>query len=112
MSPFDLFIILSSTIFAGVGAFFFKVGAQRLRFTILALLTNWRLYLGVLFFVLSNILFIIPLKRTDLSILYGFAGLNYVWTLLIGWAVLKESIQTRKIIAIILIVIGVLVVNI
>lgn len=108
---FDLLMMIVSTIFAAAGGLCFKFAGHRLKRSLIHLITNWWIYAGGLLYVLSNILFIIPLKRVDLSILYGIGGMTYIWTLLFGRLIFKEKITGKKLIAITLIIIGVFIIN-
>lgn len=102
----DLFLILLFTISGALGSYFYKIGANKLP----RLLKNWPLYLGVLAFILSNIFFILALRKNNLSIVYAFSGLMYVWTLFLG-CFLGEKITLRKILAILLIIGGIIITN-
>ena len=111
MNIADILVMISSTVVGAFGAFFFKRGADRLEFSIVALIKNYSIYLGALLYLVSNILFILPLRSNNLSIVYGFSGLYYVWTMLIGRYILGERITTRKIVGVALVVIGIVVIS-
>jgi len=106
MTALDFVFVLLFTLFAALGSYFFKI-SDRIR----GIIKNWHIYLGVLSYLLSNIFFILALKNNNLTIVFAFTGLNYIWSLILGGALLKEKITRTKIIAVGLIVVGVIVIN-
>lgn len=112
MNITNIIILALSTIVGSFGAYFFKRGADKLEINILKIITNWSLYIGAFLYLISNILFIIPLKTNNLFIVYGFSGLYYIWTMIIGKYLLEEKITVRKILAVALIIIGIIIINI
>ncbi len=112
MTPLQFLMVLGSTIFAALGSFLFKQGAQRLQqISLKSLTTNTRLYLGAFAFLISNVLFIIPLKQNNLSFLYAFSGLTYIWALALGAIYLEERVTSKKIIGIALIIFGIIIIT-
>ena len=102
-----IILVLISTIFAALGALYLKKGSSKFGFNINLLMKNRYLLLGVVLYFASSLFFIPALKFGDLSLLYPFTSLSYVWTILLSIRFLKEKMNRFKWIAIILIVIGV-----
>ena len=108
MSPLDVLWITLFTLSAAFGSYAYKLAARRINKRII---TNWYIYVGACLYLCSNIFFILALKGNKLSIILGFTGLNYVWSLAIARLLLKEKLHRSKVIAISLIILGVIVIN-
>ncbi|WP_297521149.1 EamA family transporter [uncultured Clostridium sp.] len=93
------------TLFGALGAFYFKKGTDTLT-GILSLFTNWKIYVGGFFYVTAAILNIIALKYLPYSVVIPLTSITYVWTLIIARLALGEKITIKKIIGIVLILIG------
>jgi drug/metabolite transporter (DMT)-like permease len=102
-----LIITVIATIFGAVGSLLLKIGSNKFKFDIIALITNYTLIIGLSFYVLASILFIFALKYTELSYLYPFISLSYIWTAILSIKYLNEEMNKWKWIAIIIIIIGV-----
>lgn len=93
------------TLFGSLGAFYFKKGTETLT-GIISLFTNWKIYLGGIFYLTAAILNIVALKYLPYSIVIPITSITYIWTLIIARIALGEKITSKKIIGIILILIG------
>ena len=76
-----LLVFLSSFI-GSFGAVLLKSGAERLQFSLVGLISNWRLISGVALFLLSSIFFLMGVRQGELTVLYPMVSLGYIWTLL------------------------------
>ncbi len=103
----SMLLIFVASLIGSVGAAFLKSGAERLRFSIRSLLSNYRLAAGVGFFLLSSYFFVLGLRRGELTILYPLVSLSYIWTLVWSRVVFKEPFTRNKLIGLVLIVVGV-----
>ena len=100
-------LVLFGTLVGSWGAFLLKVGANTVRFSLQSFIFNWRIILGVLFYGITSILFLIALKGGQLSVLYPISSLNYIWISLISVKLLNEKMNKAKIIGILFILVGV-----
>lgn len=85
---------------------FLKMGAERLKFDIRSLAGNWRLAGGVVFYLLSSVLFLIGVKHGELSVLYPLVAVGSVWTLLWSKLFLGERLTRPKFVAVGMILAG------
>ena len=69
--------------------------------------TNYHLFGGVGLYAIGTILFIPALKGGELSVLYPFVALNYIWVSLLSVKFLGEKMNRFKWLGIALIIIGV-----
>jgi drug/metabolite transporter (DMT)-like permease len=74
-------LVLAASFIGSFGAVFLKSGAERLHRDLRTLLTNWRLAVGVCFFMASSLLYLKGIKQGELTVLYPMVSLGYVWTL-------------------------------
>ena len=70
-------------------------------------MANYHLFGGVILYALGTIFFIPALKGGDLSVLYPFVALGYIWVSLLSVKFLGEKMNKFKWIGISLIIIGV-----
>lgn len=104
MNP--VILVLISTLFGGFGSLLLKKGAKDMELN-LDLLKNYKLILGLITSATATIIFIFALQGGDLSYLYPFVSLTYIWILLFSNIFLHEKITKHKIYGVMLIVLGV-----
>jgi drug/metabolite transporter (DMT)-like permease len=101
------------TISGSFGAMFFKQASQMTDGkSIMHTFFNPRLYFGGLCYVLGAFCNILLLAKLDYSVVYPMSSLTYVWTMVISYFLLHESVTRRKVIAVLLIVVGISLLNI
>ena len=83
-----------------------KASARKLS-KISSLIKNYYLFGGVALYALGTLLFIPALKGGDLSILYPFVSLSYIWVSLLSVKFLGEKMNKYKWVGILLIILGV-----
>jgi len=102
-----IILMITCTFFTAFGEFLFKLSAKSFQWHPVSLLTNYTLILAFAIFFLGSVLLIIALRFGDLSVLYPFIALNFIWVMLISFWWLGEYINRFKIGAAILVVFGV-----
>jgi len=100
-------LILVATTIGAFGPLFLKKASGILTFKIKSIFTNKNLFLGLLFYAIGTVLFIPALKGGELSVLYPFVALVYVWVSLLSMKFLGEKMNKFKWIGIALIIFGV-----
>lgn len=95
-----LFAVLS-TIFAAFGLVVLKMIAGK------AGIISIKFFSGALLFLIGALLMVLALKYDMLSVVYPIASLVYVWVIILSKFLLKESINRTKVMAVILILLGV-----
>ena len=99
-------VILATLIGAFAPILLKKAYAKKLS-SVSALATNYYLFGGVALYAIGTVLFIPALKGGDLSVLYPFVALTYIWVSLLSVKFLGEKMNKYKWIGIALIIIGV-----
>ncbi len=104
----SMLLVLGASFVGSFGAAFLKAGAERLHRDVWTLFTNWRLAVGVTFFVASSLLYLKGIKHGELTILYPMISLGYVWTLLWSRIFFHEPFTRNKFFGLGLIVTGIM----
>jgi len=99
--------VLGASFFGSFGALFLKIGAGKLQRNLASLMTNWRLGLGIGFYLFSSVLFVLGVRRGELSVLYPMVSLGSVWTLFWSRLILGEPLTREKFIALGMILCGI-----
>jgi len=96
-------LVILGTIIGSSGPILFKKGSEQ--FTMdprklirnpMILLTNWRVILGCALFVTAAFIFIPALKGGELSVLFPFISMQYIWVSLLSVYFLKEKMNFLK----------------
>ncbi|MBO0439429.1 EamA family transporter [Candidatus Enterococcus ikei] len=108
-----ILLILVVTTFSGsAGALALKKGMNDLpQLSLKLVLTNGWIYLGSFLYILSAVTNIALLKLLDYSIAFPMTSLTYVWTVIISYFIFKEKLSVRKVLAVILIIVGVFIIS-
>jgi multidrug transporter EmrE-like cation transporter len=99
--------VLAASFVGSFGAVFLKIGAGRLEKNLVSVLTNWRLGLGIGFYLLSSVFFVLGVRDGQLSVLYPMISLGSVWTLMWSRLFLGENLTRAKFAALGMILAGV-----
>ena len=100
-----ILIVLASTLINGLGQVSYKFGAMQLFET--ALYQNYFILAGILLYILSGILMIYALGRGELSVLYPFVSVGFIWVNLFAVYFFQETIGPTRWLGIVSIIIGI-----
>ena len=100
-------LVVLATLVGAFGPILLKKASAKKLSTIKSLSTNYHLFGGVALYAIGTLLFIPSLKGGDLSVLYPFVALAYVWVSLLSVKFLGEKMNRLKWLGIALIIIGV-----
>jgi len=100
-----LFVIVS--MISATATFLVKLSAPKITRNIRKLLKNWQFFLGIFMYGSGTIVSMIALRHGELSVLYPFIALQYVWANFLSMKYLKENINSYKWIGIAFIFLGV-----
>lgn len=107
---FAIVLALICTIFISVGQLFYKLGSEEV-IDIISLF-NIFVILGLFSYFLGSILYIIALKKGELTVLAPVLALNYVWVVLLSIIFLGEVINILRWTGIASVVIGATVIGV
>lgn len=101
-----LFVLFVMGVLASAGSFFLKKSTTG-GLSVSKLLRNPNFYLGGGLYVLSAFLNLYLLKQLPYSVVVPLGALTYIWTLIIAHRFLGEVVTRKKIVGILLILLGV-----
>ena len=104
ISKFILLIVIC-TFFSSSGQLFLKQGISVFSFQ--GLLFNYQLILGILFYGLGAVLFIVSLKYVELSVAYPIISLGFIWVAILSYFFLAEKIFLIQWVGMFFIILGV-----
>lgn len=102
-----IIFVVFCTLFTSVGQILWKIGANKLQLNLFSLITNYPLILGFVSYAIGTVLLLMALKVGELSVLYPFISLSFIWVSMLSIVFLGEIMTNVRWIAIILIIIGV-----
>jgi len=105
-------LVILATLIGAFGPILLKKASAKKLFKISSLIKNYHLFGGVALYAIGTILFIPALKGGDLSVLYPFVALSYIWVSLLSVKFLGEKMNKFKWLGIGLIMIGVTLIGI
>ncbi len=106
-----LILVVLSTFIGAIGALFLKKGSKEFKFGFRRNFKNKGVIGGALLYLISVLIYVVALKRGELSILYPIASLIYIWISLLSVIYLKEKMNFYKWIGVFVIIIGVVVIS-
>lgn len=105
-------IALISILLGSIAQYLLKIGMTSInldkKLILKSLVTNIPLLGGISCYGLSMIFWLYVLSKLELSKAYPLVSLGYVFTLLLGYFLLHESVNNYKILGISLIILGVI----
>ncbi|MCH8329051.1 MAG: EamA family transporter [Nanoarchaeota archaeon] len=100
-------LVILATLIGAFGPILLKKASAKKLSSISSLMKNYHLFGGVALYAIGTILFIPALKGGDLSVLYPFVALTYIWVSLLSVKFLGEKMNLMKWMGISLIIVGV-----
>lgn len=100
-------LVILATLIGAFGPILLKKASAKKLSSISSLMKNYHLFGGVALYAIGTILFIPALKGGDLSVLYPFVALTYIWVSLLSVKFLGEKMNLIKWMGISLIIVGV-----
>lgn len=107
--PIIISILLVTTVSGSLGALSLKHGMNKIdTLSAKAVAKNIWVVLGTVLYIVSAVMNIVLFKYLDYSIAFPMTSLTYAWTVIISYFIFKEKITIKKVLAIALIIIGVI----
>ena len=100
-------LVMTATLVGAFGPILLKKASAKRLSKLNSLMTNYHLFGGVALYAIGTLLFIPALKGGDLSVLYPFVALAYIWVSLLSVKFLGEKMNKFKWLGIALIITGV-----
>ncbi len=106
-----LLLIILCTIFTAAGQLLLKLGLNSLSLSFIGVITNFQLIAGIIVYLMGAAIMVYALKQAELSLLYPFLSLSFIWVALLSIFVLKETIFLVQGLGILTIITGVFLVG-
>ena len=108
MSPLlkSILLVFTASVIGSLGMAFLKMGSAHLTRSIWSFV-NPKLLFGIALFLGSSVFYAWGIKEGQLSVLYPFVSLGYVWGLLWAKLFFKEELTRQKFMGLGLILLGV-----
>jgi drug/metabolite transporter (DMT)-like permease len=108
-------LLFVGIILSGFGAILLKMGSVEIIHDgvwrlLQQILINWKILLGVLFYMVPSFIWIFMLKTVDISFLQPMFSLVYIVTPVLAVMILRENIPINRWVGIVVIVLGVFIV--
>jgi uncharacterized membrane protein len=87
---FAILMIIFCTLLTSSGQYLIKIGTETLSLSLLSIVTNIPLIFGFFLYGLGGIVLVIALKYGELSVLYPFIALSFIWVAFISINFLNE----------------------
>jgi multidrug transporter EmrE-like cation transporter len=105
-------LVILATLIGAFGGLILKKSSNKLKLSFRGLFKNYLLIVGLLFYMLSSIFFIISLKGGELNVLYPITSASYIWIVILSKKYLGEEITLYKVVGISLIILGIIAITI
>lgn len=102
-----ILLIITATLIGSFGPILLKKASEKKLSSLSSLMSNYHLFGGVALFGVGTVLFLPALKGGELSVLYPFVSLSYVWVSILSVKFLGERMNGSKWLGIALIILGV-----
>lgn len=105
----SILIVVFCTFLISFAQILYKIGSKDLCLDFNAIISNTPIILGLTLYLIGALLLVIALKKGELSILYPFLALSYVWVSLLSTRYLPvpEKMNFYKWLGVFIIIIGV-----
>jgi len=104
-------LIFTPIIIAALGQLILKIGMNKVgQFNLIKTFTNPTVLLGLFFYGVSLILWLLVLSKEKLSFVYPLVAFSYIVTVFLSKVVLKETVPPLRWFGLVFIIIGILIV--
>ncbi len=88
-----ILIAAGCAVFGALGQLFFKLGAETVSLDIFSWIFNFWVITGLIFYGIATIVFIMTLKKAELSLLYPVIATSYIWVGLFSVFIIGETVS-------------------
>jgi len=110
--PWAILIVIFCTVFTSTGSLFMKLGADRISFSLKGLFDGYFVIVGLALYFIGFVLLTFSFRHGELSVLFPFISLSFVWVAILSYFVLQEPIMPIEIAGVAAIVFGVVLIGV
>jgi multidrug transporter EmrE-like cation transporter len=107
-----IWLMVLTTIFTSIAQVLYKLGANKLQFNLISIITNIPLIAGMALYILGAVIMIIALKGGEVSALYPVIATSYIWVSLLSMYFFNESLNLLRWTGIFIIIAGIISISI
>ena len=100
----EIGMVLSMTFMGAAASIFFICASGSEGF--IKMFLNVHLYIGGILYLAAAAVNILVLRYLDYSVVLPVSSITYIWTMLLSYIILKETITKKKVLGVLCIVIG------
>ena len=104
-------LMVFCTAFTSFAQVFYKLGANKLGFNIISLITNLPLITGMFLYILGAVIMIVALKGGEVSVLYPIIATSYIWVSILSIYFFNENLNLFRWIGIFIIIVGIILIS-
>lgn len=104
---YAIILAIICTFTGAFGQLLQKMGVDKLEMSLVGVLTNLELMSGIAFYIVGGVLTLYALKKAELSVVFPFFSLSFIWVAILSALVLKERIVFLHALGILVIILGV-----
>ena len=109
--PWAIAIIIACTIFTSIGSILLKKGVDRFSYSMQGFLDAYPVIIGLAFYFVGFILLTVAFKHGELSVLFPFVSLSFVWVGMSSYFILHEKITLSEVLGVTAIITGVVLIG-
>jgi uncharacterized membrane protein len=102
-----IILVILTTLLMSFGQLLWKLSAAHIKFSFISLITNLPLIGGFVLFGLGGLTLVLALKQGELSIIYPFISLSFIWVTLLSIFFLGEKLVPMQWLGLIIVALGV-----
>jgi len=102
-----IIVVLLTSFIGAIGQYCFKMASRNISFNIKKILRNKYIFYGIGIYSMGTIIWLLILPHGELSVLYPFIAVVYIWVSLVSTKCFKEKMNVWKWLGILSIIIGV-----
>ena len=106
-----ILLMVVCTAFTSIAQLFYKAGAAKLSFDVVALITNWQVITGMALYAMGAVLMITAFRGGEVSVLYPIIATSYIWVSLLSWTLFNEGMNAFRWAGVALIFFGVVMIS-
>jgi multidrug transporter EmrE-like cation transporter len=106
-----IMFVVVCTLLTSTAQIFYKLGADKLEFRFIKIITNYYLIGGLAIYGIAVVILLIALKGGELSVLYPIIATSYIWVSLLSVYFFNEVMNLYKWVGISLIIGGIVLIN-
>ena len=104
-------LVFLCTLLVSVAQVFYKTGANALEFSLIKIITNYNIIIGIAIYAVGAIILLIALRGGELSVLYPIIATSYIWVTLLSIYFFNEVMNFYKFAGIAAIISGIILIG-